>query len=138
MNTFLPAKNEQRKWHEIDASQFTLGRLATMAAKILRGKHKPSFTPFMDNGDFVVVTNAAKVKLTGRKLTQKQYMRYSGYPGGLKRRMLRDVLAVSPQKVLTSAVRGMLPTNKLRAKMILRLKVVSGDKHTYKIDKKIN
>lgn len=138
MKTYLPIIKEiKRSWYEIDASRFSLGRLATQAAKLLRGKHKVTFTPFMDLGDFVVVTNAAKVKLTGRKLLQKQYMRYSGYPGGLKRRKLGDVLATRPEKVIVSAVRGMLPTNKLRARMLLRLKVVSGDSHNYKIDKKI-
>lgn len=132
--TYLPkVKDTRRVWHELDASEFTLGRLATRAATLLRGKHKAIFTPHMDLGDFVVVKNASKVKLTGRKLEQKEYIRFTGYPGGIRRKVLRDVLKKDPQWVIIHAVRNMLPTNRLRSVIIKRLKVVPGDKHNYKI-----
>lgn len=132
--THLPKlKDTRRLWHELDASHYTLGRLATRVATLLRGKHKPVFTPHMDLGDFVVVKNAAKVKLTGRKLDQKEYIRYSGYPGGIRREVLRDVMEKRPEQVIIRAVRNMLPTNRLRSAMIKRLKVVAGDKHNFKI-----
>lgn len=139
MKTYLPKVTEiKRQWHEIDAAKFTLGRLATTVATILRGKHKPDFTPHMDLGDFVVVINAKKPKLTGRKLLQKEYFRVSGYPGGLKRRTLREVLEKSPEKVVYQAVRGMLAPNRLRRQMLRRLKIVPAEKHEFKIDKKLN
>lgn len=136
--TFLARPQDiKRQWVEIDASQFTLGRLATRVAGILRGKHKAIFTPHVDTGDFVVVTNARKVKITGRKLVQKEYIRHTGYPGGIRRRVLRDVLEKDPEKVINHAVRNMLPTNRMRSQVIRRLKVVADDQHTYNIDKKI-
>lgn len=139
METFLPKKSEiKRIWYEVDAQQFPLGRLASKIAFILRGKHKPGFTPHLDCGDWVVVVNANKVKVTGRKLIQKEYFRISGYPGGLKRRRLKEVLEKSPERVIIHAVSGMLPPNKLRKSILKRLKVVLGDKHNYKIDKKIS
>lgn len=137
--TYLPAiKDIKRNWHEIDASKFTLGRLATVTAKLLIGKHKPAYTPHMDMGDFVVLTNAEKVKTTGRKLLQKTYFHYSGYPGGLKKRTMGDVMRKTPDKVIWRAVRGMLATNRLRQGRLKRLKIIVGNKHNYKIDKKIN
>lgn len=137
MTTILVKIGEiKRSWHEIDASKHSLGRLATIAAKLLSGKHKPSYTPHMDAGDFAVITNIETVRLTGRKLLQKEYMHYSGYPGGLKRRRMRDVMQKSPEKIIYSAVRGMLAANRLRAKRLKRLKLVKGTTHTFKIDKK--
>ncbi len=136
--TFLPKLSAiKRQWHEIDASKFTLGRLATKIATILRGKHKATFTPHMDVGDFVVVINARKVKFSGRKLLQKEYISYSGYPGGVKRKPLREVLAKNPQMVIWHAVRNMLARNRLRKPILRRLKVVSEDKHNFKIDKRL-
>lgn len=139
MTTTLAKVTEiKRSWHEMDASQFRLGRLSTIAARILSGKHKPSYTPHVDGGDFVVVTNIDQIKLTGRKLLQKEYRHYSGYPGGLKRRPLRFVMEKSPEKVIYAAVRGMLAANRLRAGRLRRLKLVKGSSHNFKIDKKIN
>lgn len=138
MKTYLPKITDvKRQWHEIDASQFSLGRLATKVAAILRGKHKTTFTPHMDVGDFVVVTNARNVRFSGRKLLQKEYIRFSGYPGGIRREKLRDVLAKDPNRVIWQAVRGMLPTNRLRRVILKRLKIVKDDKHNYKIDQKV-
>ncbi|MDP3741501.1 MAG: 50S ribosomal protein L13 [bacterium] len=138
MKTTLPKISEiKRSWHEFDASKFTLGRLATILASILRGKHKTTFTPHMDLGDFVVVINARKVKLTGRKLLQKQYFRFSGYPGGIRSVLLRDMLEKNPEKVIRMAVEGMLPKNRLRKPILKRLKIIADEKHIFKIDKKI-
>lgn len=136
MNSYLPKASEiKRQWYEIDASKFTLGRLASKAAVLLRGKHKAIFTPHMDVGDFVVVTNAKNVKITGRKLTQKKYYRFSGYPGGISSRTLKEKLEKKPEDVVRMAVRGMLATNRLRRLIMRRLKIVSDDKHIFKIDK---
>lgn len=138
MKTYLPKISVvKRQWYEVDASHYTLGRLATQVAKLLRGKHKAIFTPHMDVGDFVVVTNAKKIKFTGRKLLQKEYIRVSGYPGGLKRRILRDVMEKSPRTVIYEAVRGMLATNRLRSLILKRLKIVPEERHQFRIDKKI-
>lgn len=137
-NTFLPKVTDiKRQWHEIDASQFSLGRLATRVATILRGKHKPTFTPHMDLGDFVVVTNAKKVRLTGRKSLQKVYYQHSGYLGGLRTDKVADVLEKNPSKVIFHAVRNMLARNRLRAPIMKRLKIIPTDEHKFKIDKKI-
>src|SRR3989344_6205272 len=135
--TLVKVKEIKRNWHEIDASRISLGRLATEAARLLAGKHKPSYTPHLDAGDFVVVTNIEKVLLTGRKLLQKEYFHYSGYPGGLRRQLLKDVMEKSPDKVIYRAVRGMLATNRLRAKRMKRLKLVKGTAHIFKIDKQV-
>lgn len=138
MKTFLPKPSGiKRQWYEIDASFYTLGRLASRVATILRGKHKAIFTPHMDVGDYVVVINAAKVKLSGRKLLQKEYITFSGYPGGIKRKSLREVLAKMPERVIWRAVRQMLPSNRLRKPILKRLKAVACEKHNFKIDKKI-
>lgn len=134
--TLIKVKDIKRAWHEIDASRISLGRLAGLAAILLSGKHKPSYTPHIDNGDFVVVTNIENVKLTGRKFLQKEYFHYSGYPGGLKRRKMRDVLEKSPQKIIWHAVYGMLAGNRLRAPRLKRLKLVRDAAHNFKIDKK--
>lgn len=136
--TLVKISEIKRAWHEIDASRISLGRLASVVAHLLSGKHKPAFTPNLDAGDFVVVTNIEKVRLTGRKLVQKEYFHYSGYPGGLKRRLLKDVLQKTPEKVVYAAVRGMLAHNRQRAGRLKRLKLIKGTSHNYKIDKKFN
>lgn len=115
----------------MDAKGQTLGRLASQIAPILKGKHKPIYTPHLDCGDFVVVVNAEKVRVTGRKLDQKFYHRHSGYPGGLTSISLRDQLEKNPERVLQAAVRGMLPKNKLGRRMIKKLKIYAGDEHPH-------
>jgi len=114
----------ERKTHIIDATGKVLGRLATQIAVFLRGKHKPDFFPYKDMGDFVVVKNVGKLKITGKKMDQKKYFRHSGYPGGAKETLLKTLFKTKPQEVLKRAVWGMLPKNKLRAKMIKRLKFI--------------
>jgi large subunit ribosomal protein L13 len=121
----------EREWYVIDAEGQTLGRLASKIAPIIKGKHKPIYTPHLDCGDFVIVINAEKVRVTGRKLDQKMYYRHSQYPGGLSAINLRDQLAKHPERVLQAAVRGMLPKNKLGRQMIKKLKVYSGDSHPH-------
>jgi large subunit ribosomal protein L13 len=138
MKTYLPkVKEVKRAWYEADASKFTLGRLATRVATVLRGKHKVSFTPHMDVGDFVIVKNAAKVRLTGRKLDQKKYYRNTGYPGGVRTKTLSDRLVSEPEKVIRDAVYNMVDANRLRKHILRRLKVVAGDKHEFQVDKEI-
>jgi large subunit ribosomal protein L13 len=122
----------QRDWYVIDAQGLTLGRLASRAAVILRGKHKPSFTPHVDCGDYVIVVNAEKIHVTGQKMTQKNYYRHSGYLGGLKQVTLRDQLQTYPNRVLEAAVRGMLPKNRLGRRMFKKLKVYAGPSHPHK------
>lgn len=132
MRTFTGKTAEiEREWFVVDAENQTLGRLASRIAPILRGKHKPTFTPHLDCGDFVVIVNADKVRVTGRKLDQKLYYRHSGYPGGLKSTSLRDQLENHPERVLQSAIKGMLPKNKLGRRMIRKLKVYAGDSHPH-------
>jgi len=121
----------QRDWYVVDAAGETLGRLATRVATVLRGKHKPTYTPGMDTGDFVIVVNADKVAVTGRKLDQKKYYRYSGYPGGLTETSLRRMLQTHPTRVIEYAVRGMLPKNRLGRAMIKKLKVYAGSTHPH-------
>jgi large subunit ribosomal protein L13 len=120
-----------REWFVVDATGKTLGRLATQIANVLKGKHKPIYTPSMDCGDFVVVVNADKVKITGRKLDQKIYYRYSGYPSGLTEVSLRDQLKDHPERVLEDAVLGMLNRNKMRRQLIRKLKVYAGPQHPH-------
>jgi len=130
--TYIPKAEEvTRKWWLIDAEGQVLGRLATTIARLLRGKDKPEFTPFMDTGDFVVVINAEKIKVTGRKLDDKIYYRHSGYPGGLKARTLREMLAKKPEEVIRHAVWGMIPKNRLGRKLIKKLKVYRGPNHPH-------
>jgi large subunit ribosomal protein L13 len=132
--TFLPSVKEvetSRKWHHIDASGQTLGRLATQIAVLLMGKHKKTYTPNMDCGDFVVVTNAAKVKLTGKKLEQKVYFSHSGYAKGGKETPVKRVLENNPTKVLELAVKRMLDENKLRAPRMKRLRLFAGEAHEF-------
>lgn len=128
--TYIAKKSDiKRQWYLIDAKDKILGRLAAKAASILRGKHKVIFTPHLDTGDGVIVINAAKVKVTGRKLKQKVYRRYSGYPGGLREVKLEDMLAKKPDVVVKLAVQRMLPKGPLGRDIIKKLKVYSGDKH---------
>ncbi len=121
----------EKEWFVVDAQGKTLGRLATQIATILRGKHKPTFTPHVDTGDFVIVVNAEKVQLTGRKLDQKHYYWYSGYPGGIKGRSARQMLARKPEEVLKRAVKGMLPRTTLGRNMLRKMKVYAGAEHPH-------
>jgi len=121
----------ERRWFVVDAQGETLGRLASKIAPILRGKHKPTYTPHLDCGDYVIVVNVEKVRVTGRKLDQKMYYRHSEYPGGLKSINLRDQLSKHPDRVLQAAVRGMLPKNRLGRQMIKKLKLYAGTDHPH-------
>lgn len=120
-----------KRWYIVDAEGKTLGRLATVIASTLRGKTKPTFTPHADMGDYVVVINAEKIALTGKKETQKFYTRHSGYPGGLRRRSVREVRASHPERIIQSAVRGMLPRNTLGESQLRKLKVYAGPDHPH-------
>ena len=132
MKTFLPKINlDQRKWHVIDASGAVLGRLAAQVADILRGKNKPVFTPHLDAGDFVVVVNAEKVRLTGKKETDKAYMTYSGWRGGEKYHTVAQVRARRPEELIHRAVRGMVPKNRLGRVLLTKLKVYKGPRHPH-------
>jgi large subunit ribosomal protein L13 len=132
MNTVFPSKNEViRAWHLIDADNKVLGRVASEIARILMGKNKPIYTPFLDTGDHVVVINASKVRLTGRKEEQKVYRRHTGYPGGLIETAVKKVRANHPTRIVEDAVAGMLPKTKLGKHMIKKLKVYAGDKHPH-------
>jgi large subunit ribosomal protein L13 len=132
VRTFTAKKEKiERNWYVVDAQGQTLGRLASRIAPILKGKHKPIYTPHLDCGDFVIVVNAEKVRVTGRKLDQKNYYRHSGYPGGLSTISLRDQLGTHPERVLQAAVKGMLPKNRLGRQMIKKLKIYKGDAHPH-------
>jgi len=127
----LKAKEIERRWHVVDAEGRPLGRLASEVAQILRGKHRPTFTPHLDNGDFVVIVNASKVKVTGRKPEQKVYYRHTGYMGGLKTTPLAEMLARHPERVVQRAVKGMLPHNRLARQLLRHLKVYGGPDHPH-------
>lgn len=133
MKTTFMAKPStvERKWYVVDAEGQTLGRLAAEVAKVLRGKNKPTFTPHVDTGDYVIVVNAAKVKVTGKKLIKKEYFRHSGYPGGAKFTQLGHMLEKQPERVVEMAVRGMLPKNKLGEQMYRKLNVYAGAEHPH-------
>lgn len=132
MPTYVPpVQSKSAKWHVIDAGGKVLGRVATSAAKLLQGKHKSAYTPYLDTGDHVVILNVARVRLTGRKEDQKLYQRHSGYPGGLREDRARIVRAARPEGMMEEAVRGMLPKSKLGDAMFRKLKVYSGDKHPH-------
>jgi len=132
MTTTLPAYNRlNRQWLLVDATDQVLGRLASRIALILRGKHKPTFTPFLDTGDFVLVINAKEIKVTGQKPKQKVYRTYSGYPGGLKQRTLEEMLHRHPERVIRQAVKGMLPDGPLARKLLTKLKVYAGSEHPH-------
>lgn len=138
MNTEFPSKGEiQRTWHVVDASGEVLGRIASKAAMILMGKHKASYTPFLDTGDHVIVLNASKVRLTGNKEEQKIYRRHSGYPGGLKETSARKMRATNPAKMIEEAISGMLPKTKLGKQMYRKLQVYAGDKHPHQAQKPV-
>jgi large subunit ribosomal protein L13 len=125
----------EREWLLVDATDLTLGRLASEIAQILKGKRKPQYTPHIDTGDFVIVVNASKINLTGNKLTDKEYFRHTGFPGGLKSQTLGDLLAKDPRKVVERAVKGMLPKNTLGRAMGMKLKVYAGPEHPHAAQK---
>tara|TARA_B100001123_G_scaffold216720_2_gene244696 strand:+ start:24418 stop:24849 length:432 start_codon:yes stop_codon:yes gene_type:complete len=132
MKTYVPSKNEiTRRWHVIDANSRVLGRIATQAAKLLQGKHKPRYTPFLDLGDHVIIVNAERIKLTGRKNEQKLYRHHSGYPGGLAETRAKSLLQDKPTRIVEQAVRGMLPRTKLGSAMYRKLKVYAGPEHPH-------
>jgi large subunit ribosomal protein L13 len=132
MKTYSAKPREiEQSWYVVDADARTLGRLATQIADVLRGKGKPQYTPHVDTGDFVVVVNAEKVRVTGKKLEQKIYYRHSGYPGGLKERTLAEQLERRPEEVLRRAVKGMLPKNRLAAAQLKKLKIYAGPNHPH-------
>ncbi len=132
MRTYTPKTGEiTREWHVIDATDVVLGRLATQAATLLRGKHKPTFAPHVDTGDFVIIINAEKVALTGSKLAQKMEYRHSGFPGGLRATSYADLLATNPRRAVEKAVKGMLPHNKLGRQQGTKLKVYAGPEHPH-------
>jgi large subunit ribosomal protein L13 len=136
MRTFTPSADKiERQWHVIDAGTKALGRVATVAATLLQGKHKPSYTPFLDTGDHVIVINAAQVKLTGRKDEQKLYRYHSGYEGGLREERAKDVRQKNPVRLLEEAIRGMLPKSKLGDAMYRKLKVYRGADHPHTAQK---
>lgn len=136
MSTEFPSKNAiSRQWHLIDAQNVVLGKLASRAAMLLMGKNKPSYTPFLDTGDHVIVINAGKVKVTGRKEEQKVYRHFTGYPGGLVEKSLRRVRAEKPVRMVEDAIQGMLPKTKLGKQMYRKLKVYAGDRHPHAAQK---
>ncbi|MCL1851652.1 MAG: 50S ribosomal protein L13 [Peptococcaceae bacterium] len=132
---FAKAGQVEQKWYVIDAADVALGRTATEAARLLRGKHKPIFTPHVDTGDFVIIINAEKAVLTGKKINQKKLRWHSGYPGGLKERSYRDVMDKMPERAMERAVKGMLPHNRLGKKMYGKLKVYRGSEHPHQAQK---
>ncbi len=133
MKTYLAPVNEiEKKWYVVDAKDKVLGRLATEIASRLRGKHKPTFSPFIDNGDFIIVTNADKVQLTGKKWDDKKYYRHTGYMGGIKETTAKDLLVKHPTDLVTNAVKGMLPKNKIGRAQLKKLKVYAGADHPHK------
>ena len=127
--------NIERKWYVVDAEGKTLGRLASEVAKVLRGKNKPTFTPHIDTGDYVIVVNAAKIAVTGKKLDQKIYYHHSDYVGGMKETTLREMLAKKPEKVIELAIKGMLPKGPLGRQMITKLHVYAGPEHEQQAQK---
>lgn len=133
--TVVNPKNVERKWYILDAEGQTLGRIATKIADVLRGKDKPTFNPAHDNGDFVIVINADKVKLTGKKMSQKMYYRHSKYAGGLKQETAAELVSRKPTMLVTKAVSGMLPKNKLREVLMDKLKVYTGSEHPHEAQK---
>jgi large subunit ribosomal protein L13 len=139
MKTVIPSEREiVRQWHVVDAADQVLGRVASKAAMVLMGKHKPTYTTFLDTGDHVIVINAAKVRLTGRKEGQKVYRRHSGYPGGLTEIGATKMKAERPAKMVELAIAGMLPKTKLGKQMYRKLKVYAGDKHPHQAQKPVD
>mgnify|MGYP001223836797 CR=1 FL=1 len=136
MKTFMAKPSDvERKWYVLDADGQTLGRLAAQAAYLLRGKHTPTYTPHIDTGDFVIVVNADKVRLTGNKLLKKKYIYHTRYPGGLREMTYRDLLDKNPEKAVEIAIKGMLPHNRLGKKMFKKLKVYRGPDHPHQAQK---
>ncbi len=136
MKTFMAnPQNVERKWYVVDATGHTLGRLASEVAKILRGKHKPTFTPHVDTGDHVIIINADKVKLTGKKLEQKYYRWHTGHPGGLKEIKYKDLMATKPELALSLAIKGMLPKNTLGRQMLKKVRIYAGEQHNHEAQK---
>ena len=132
VKTYVPNESEiERKWYIVDAEDAVLGRLATEVASILRGKHKPQFTPHLDAGDYVIVVNAEKVRVTGAKENQKMYYRHSRYPGGLRSMTFNQMIEKHPERVIEAAVRGMLPKNALGRRMLRKLRVFTGPDHPH-------
>ena len=132
MKTYYAKPGEvQREWLLVDATDMTLGRLASAVAQILRGKNKPTYTPHVDTGDFVVVVNCDKIKVTGAKVTDKVYTRHTGHPGGLRQETFQEAMAKHPERVIMHAVKGMLPHNRLGAQMLKKLKVYAGPEHPH-------
>ena len=137
MTRFISTEDADRKWYIVDATDQVLGRLATRVASIIRGKNKPTFTPNADTGDFVVIINADKVKVTGKREFLKTYSHHSGYPGGLKTRTFEELMAKKPEFVIETAVKGMLPKNRLGRKLIKKLKVYAGESHPHQAQKAV-
>lgn len=131
LTKFIRTEDVDKKWYLVDAKDQVLGRLASKVARIIRGKNKPIFTPNMDTGDFVVIVNADKIKVTGKRETLKQYIRHSGYPGGQKITNIKDMRIKKPEFVIENAVKGMLPKNRLGKKLIKKLKVYAGENHPH-------
>ena len=132
MKTFVPKKEQiEKKWWLVDAENKVLGRLATEVAILLRGKRKPEFAHFLDCGDFVIVINAEKIKLTGKKIEQKKYYSHSGYPGGIKEKTMKELLETKPEEIIKKAVWGMIPKNKLGREVYKKLKVYRGSQHPH-------
>ena len=129
--TIINESQVERAWYVIDAKDQTVGRIATRIATVLRGKHKPTFSPHVDVGDYVIVTNVQDVTFTGSKMDTKEYHRYSGHPGGLRSQSAREVLATHPERVLFAAVKGMLPKNRLSRQVIKKLKLYTSDEHPH-------
>ncbi len=136
MKTFIAKPNDiERKWYIVDATDMILGRLASRVASVLRGKHKPSYTPHVDAGDFVVVVNAEKIKVTGNKLKSKKYYRHSNYPGGFRETSLEKLLDKFPERAIMHAVKGMLPKTRLASRLLKKLKVYAGENHPHQAQK---
>ena len=139
MNSFMEKKETvDRKWYVIDAEGMNLGRVATKAASILRGKHKPTFTPHVDCGDYVIIINAAKVNLTGNKLNDKMYYNHGGYPGGLRERTAKEMVENYPEEMMERAIKGMLPKGRLGRQMYKKLFVYAGENHNHQAQKPID
>lgn len=133
MKTIFAKKTDVlQKWHVVDADGLVVGRLASQVAKVLRGKNKPIFTPHVDTGDYVIIVNADKVRFTGNKLDQKTYYHHTGYPGGIKDAVAKDIMKNNPERILYAAIRGMLPKNRLGRQQLSKLKVYSGSDHPHK------
>jgi len=138
MKSYIAKASEiKRSWYLFNASDKTLGRFATKVARVLTGKDKPTFTPYIDAGDFAVVINASKIKVTGKKMTGKIYYHHTGYPGGLRQKNFRDMLQKFPERVIELAIKRMLPKNRMQAKRMNRLLVYAGDKHPHQAQKPI-